>query len=325
MRQHQREHLQRALGARRNLVLADVVDPVTSLDDREKPAAVRARARFHENLRRVEMEVVERDHDRRETLRRLGVDVGTRFDQHAQSGDGTMSGRKHHRRQTGRRNFHEVANGGLALRQIVDRSSRIDVGARGDQCGRDVAAIVRGRVHQRRLALPALDDVDVRAVIDEQSDGLHTARSRREHQRCFALRQREIHVGAGVEERAEQTRVCAKRGLVHRPYAVAIREIRIGFRAEQRSHAADVAEMGGIDQRRRAVRGARVRVGACGKQRADFFRIGVLCCAEQFPVEIGIRRGTERHSDKDRREGTNFGRRLHGPPSSQSKHERRFA
>ncbi len=250
MRQHQLEQLERALGTRRNLVLADVVHPVTSLDHGEEAAAVRTGARFHEHLRRIEMEVVERNHDRRETLRRLRIDVGSRLDQHAQSGDSAVSRCEHHRRQTGRRDFDEVAHGGLSVRQIVRRSSRVDVRARRDQRGGHFAAIVRGRVHQRRLSLPALDDVDLCAALDEQPDGVHAARPRREHERCFALRQREIDVRACVEECLEQPGVGAKSSLVHRSDAVPVREIGVAFRAEQRLHATDVPEVGGVEHRR---------------------------------------------------------------------------
>ncbi len=167
MGQHQLEHLQRVLATCRNLELADVVDAVTGLDQREEPAAVSAGTALHQHLGRIEMQVVERDHDGRETLRGLGVEVGLRVDQHAQSRDGTASRCEHYRSQTGGRNFDEVADGRLALRQIVHRSSRVDVRARRDQCSRHPAAIVRRRIHERRLALPLLDDVDLCTVLDE--------------------------------------------------------------------------------------------------------------------------------------------------------------
>ena len=103
-----------------------------------------------------------------------------------------------------------------------------------------VAAIVRGRVHERRLALPLLDDVDVRAALDEQADSVDAARARREHERRFALGQRQVDTRAGVEQCSQQLGVGAKRSFVHRPDAVPVREIRVGFRTEQRLHATHV-------------------------------------------------------------------------------------
>ena len=61
-------------------------------------------------------------------------------DQRAQSGVGTAARGEHHRRKAGDWNFNVVPNPRLALRQIVDRSSRVDVCARRDQGSRVSAA-----------------------------------------------------------------------------------------------------------------------------------------------------------------------------------------
>ena len=311
LRDHQGEQVQGELGTRRSLVLADVVDAITRLDHAQEPAVVCRCAALDQHLGRIEAQVVERDHDRRETLRRLRVEIGLARDQRAQRGVGAAAGREHHRRKTGDRNFDVVPNARLALGQIVDRSSGVDVRARRDQCGRDLAAIVRGRVHERRLPLPLLDDVDVRAVLDEQADGVDAARARREHERCFALGQRQVDARAGVEQCSQQIGVGAKRSFVHRPDAVPVREIRVAFCTEQRLHAAHARRNGrrtaSASSRRRPSRWRRRLPRASSRTSAAS---ALLRCFEQLRVELRCARSAKR-DDQRRCESTDFGQRCH--------------
>ena len=63
---------------------------------------------------------------------------------------------------------------------------------------------MRGRVHERRLPLPALDDVDVRAAVDEELHRSERAGARGQHQRRLTLGQRAVDFGARVEQRSDE-------------------------------------------------------------------------------------------------------------------------
>ena len=93
-----------------------------------------------------------------------------------QRGDGTAARREHRSGQSRRRHLDEVPHGGFPLWQIVARRSGIDIRTSRDQCSDDCRAIVRRGIHERRLPLPALHDIDRRTALDQQLERLRLHR-----------------------------------------------------------------------------------------------------------------------------------------------------
>ena len=66
------------------------------------------------------------------------------------------------------------------------------------------------RPHQRGLAFPAFDRVDVRAANEQRLDRTKTSAARRAHQARFAFRKRGVDVGAGLQQLLDDFRISSR-------------------------------------------------------------------------------------------------------------------
>ncbi len=132
---------------------------------------------------------------------------------------------------------------------------------------------MRGRIHQRRLPLPALHDVDVRAVLDQQADGRNTVRARCQHQRRLALRKSAIGFGTRAEQSLDQGCVAEHGRLVQRRHAVAVRSVCVGAGLQQLRDGSQVRQMSRVQERGGTLDIALVDVGALLQQCGDGGRI----------------------------------------------------
>ena len=133
-----------------------------------------------------------------------------------------------------------------------------------------------GRPHQRRLPPARLLRVDVRAVRQQQLDGLETARPRGRHQGGFTTWQGGVRVGAGVEQQTDQRRVAVHAGdrqRRHRRSGSPPSRWRRRGSAARRRHVVDAR---GPVQRRRAVDLGRVDIHALLEQPANRRRVRAL-------------------------------------------------
>ena len=111
-------------------------------------------------------------------------------------------------------------------RREAPRGPRVQVGAACDQRPRRARVVLRGRPHQRRLAPPAFDGVDLGAMLEQHRDGGYDAGSaQRRHQRRLTLARRAVRVGPGLEQHPEHAGTAVGGGQRERGDAVAGRGV----------------------------------------------------------------------------------------------------
>ncbi len=116
---------------------------------------------------RIELQIVDRDHQRRDAIRCRSIDGLAGCDDGADAAHASGPGRIQECRQTAGRPVL-----GPRLRRdlrapVVDGRANRDIGACGNQKPGELGKVAGGSPHQRGLAAPALDGVDVRSVSDE--------------------------------------------------------------------------------------------------------------------------------------------------------------
>ena len=140
--------------------------------------------------------------------------------------------------------------------------------AREQELG-DVRAILPHGHHQRRLLIRAVDEIDFRAAIEQQVDGVALPDARRAHQRRFTGGVEGIGVGAGIEQQRHHRGTAIGRGDRQRCDAVTIGQRRCGARTEQQTRRRHVIDASGPVQRRCPIRARRVDIHFLTEQRAQ--------------------------------------------------------
>ena len=210
---------------------------------------VRIGAAIEEEAGKLEVRVVQRQHERAHAVGHPLVDVGARFEQGARGVDVA------------------AAHGKEKGRELAGRRG-VNVGAGGRQHPDGRCAIFGGRPHQRRLSLAGFLGIDVRAAADERLHGVHVARPCRRHQHRLAFGQGRVGIGSGGEQLFDHRGVAVGRREMKRCDAVAVRDLRLRAGLEQRPGHLEIVELGGPMERGRAVGFSGVDVGVFREQGA---------------------------------------------------------
>ena len=171
------------------------------------------------------------------------VGVGPGRQQHVEGAQTAFPGREQQRRES-------------------PRGPRVQVGPGRDQRCRRARVVLRGGPHQRRLAPPALDRVDLGAVLQQDRDRGYDAGPRHRHQRSLAFARRAVGVRAGLEQHPQRLGTAVGRGEGERRDAVAGRRVHLGAGLHQSRRDVEVLVVHGPVQRGGSVRLGSVDVGA---------------------------------------------------------------
>ena len=149
------------------------------------------------------------------------------------------------------------------------------IGARVEQRLNRRGMSFRCRPHQRRLAAPALDGVDRRAVREQRADSRRHTCARSGHQRRFARRQRQVRIRARSQQPFDDGHAAVGAGQRQRCDAVAVRLVDAGACPEQQINGADCVVPHGPVKGSRSVGFCLMDVGALFDQDAN--ASGVCC------------------------------------------------
>ena len=81
-----------------------------------------------------------------------------------------------------------------------------------EECLYHVGVVLGGGPHQRRLSLPGLAGIRIRAAVQQRVDRGEIAGSGGRHQDRLAFARRTVRIGAGGEQRRDDRRIAVERG-----------------------------------------------------------------------------------------------------------------
>ncbi len=188
---------------------------------------IRIRAFLQQRIGDVEVAVDDRVDERRDAVLIRGVDVGLQRREHVDALDAALAAGEVQRREPARRQpFLARLGSDLAL-PLLNRRSRVDVGAVRRQLADDVGMSFGCSPHQRRLSAPAFARVNDGPAGDEHLHGVEMSRPGSRHQRGLALGGRVVGAGSGFQQLVDDRCVAVERGEIERRDAVPIRGLHI--------------------------------------------------------------------------------------------------
>ena len=150
--------------------------------------------------------------------------------------------------------------------------------------------ILGGREHQGRLAAEFLGGIRIGARLEEQSDGLHAARSCGQHERCFALAIHRVCRCACTKQRVDDCRAADRGRFVQRRHAIAVRHARPCASGEESLDRVEVVPVRRPLQGSRSINVRRIHIGALFDQRARSRGVLVLECRDETQIRLSTGR-----------------------------------